>query len=145
MKKKFCVCHKIRDLKVGNVILFIDFLKPRSATGQMYERRIILLISLAPHGQMRWYSSFVRTCVYATCISLEIWQSCVDIFHYFSPSSFDFQRWWRCLPSPLSLGRLRGSPSLVFIGYWGLFANVWGTWTIQLPTYLLLVPKTHKG
>lgn len=69
MKKKFRVCHRIRDLKVGNVILFIDFLKPTSATGQLYVRRIMLLISLAPRGQMWRYSCFVL--MYATCISLE--------------------------------------------------------------------------
>ena len=61
MKNKFCVYHRNRDLKVGNasVILFIDFLKPSSANGQIYVRRIMLLISVAPRGQMWRYSSIV--------------------------------------------------------------------------------------
>lgn len=143
MKKKFCVFHRSRDLKVGNAILFIDFLKPTSATGQFYVRRIMLLISLAPRGQMWRYNSFVP--VYATCISLEFWQGCIYSSHYFPPLGFDFHRWWWCLPSPLSLGLLWGSPNLVFTGCRGLFLSVSGVWIIQLPTQLLLMPKIHKG
>ena len=143
MKKKFCVCQRSHGLKVGKVVLFNEFLKPSSATGQIYVRRIMLLLSLEPRVQIWRYSSFVP--VYATSIYLEFWQCCVNNFHYFPSSSFDFQRWWWSLPSPLSLGRLWGSPSLVFIGHRGLFPSVSGTWTIQLPTYLLLVPKIHKG